>query len=172
MLVAAQVSSMKTRRSMSRRPWLSRQARRAERLDGRPHGGDADGDAALALGPCDKLSERHIGMRGNVRGECINMMIELAPGTAEFRQRRDDARVPPSRQRLVNVGDADLEQRRDLIDPTAAIHGRQNARPQVLRICLPWLPTHLSPSHRDDRSRITVRRICESLLIPVSLKML
>lgn len=112
-------------------------------------------------------------MGGNVGGQRIEVAIELAAWAATFWQSGLDAKVPPPRQCFVDVGHADLEQWCDLIDPPAAIHRRQDPRPQVMRISLSRYPAHPRRLHRsDDRTRITVRDACESLMIPVEPKLL
>src|SRR6186997_112038 len=123
MLVVAQVSSMKTRRSMLMLPWVSRHvwraaatssrscsaacrsffARQVERVQCRPHGGDTNFDAAIAFHPLHQLGEGHVGMGGHVAGKNVKMVIEFAPGPADFRQGCLDPVKTPPRQRLVNV---------------------------------------------------------------------
>jgi hypothetical protein len=58
-----------------------------------------------------------------MRLQGIKMAIEFATRTSALRQSRGDAGQPPPRQRLANVGNADLEQWH-FINSAATIHRR------------------------------------------------
>jgi hypothetical protein len=149
-------------------------ARQLEHVQRRRHGGDADLHAPLPLRPVHQLGERCVGMLGHVRGKRGEVAVELAPGTADTRQRRRDAIALPPRQSLVDVGHADPEQWRDLVHPPATIHRRQHLLSQVLRVGLPRNPAHRRPPPSVEKTtgQSLFVRLVNPPMIPVSPKML
>jgi hypothetical protein len=132
------------------RPSLKLDAKCGQR---RPHCCDAHPLAPFGLQPLDQLGESSVRTFCQMRNDGLQVTVELAAGTPALRQRRGDASQLPSRERLVNVGNADLEQWRDLMDLPAAVHRRQHPCPQILRIGLPRSPHHVCPPPQKTTGR-------------------
>lgn len=138
---------MKTRRSGSTKGWAARQTRRraatsgrscslalsdfferqAEPVDGRPHRAAAQPDTVLDLQPPLHRRQRHVRMHPDMRSQRrLLLRRQLARAMAARRIGARLAGGPAPDQRLVDVGDADPEQRCGRAHRHPSVNRRQN----------------------------------------------
>ncbi len=130
--------------------------RQPEARDRRPHRPVAQPNPALGQQPGLQGCQGHVRM-GLDMGRKSGLLFrhQLARPVAASRAGADLPGPPPPDQRLVDVRHADPKDRRRRPRCHAAVHRRQNSRPQVLRIALTLPPSHRRPHILRSRQRIT-----------------
>lgn len=100
-------------------------------------------DPMLGGKPGPQFFKRRIGHSRDTGAQDLVIWGEHRQGTVSLRPHGRLTRRPAAAKSLVNVGNTDLEQGRDLIGIAAFIHSRNHTLTQILRI---------SPAHRDPRA--------------------
>jgi hypothetical protein len=171
MLVAAPVSSTKIRFAGLSSLCLARQSARCSAMSGRScssarpdffarqpqpgqrlvHQAEAGRDLVVRQQPRPQFLERDIrpgrhrgGDRRVMRRQLQLLLVALRPGLGLA------GGLAPG-QRLVDIGHADLEQRRHGLGRTSAVNRRQDPAAQIGRVALPWFPRHRTISVRCNR---------------------
>ena len=141
---------MSARSCSSARPdFFERQAEPGQRL---VHQAEAGLDLVSRQQPGSQLLQGDVRPTRHLGRDRVVMRCQLECLPVALRSRLGLAGGAAPAQRLVDVGDTDLEQLRHHLSRAAAVHGSQRPRPQIRRIALPRLPRHRTTSVRCNRA--------------------